>query len=475
MTDIRPITFTVVIMVGLAVRLILAPFFAHPFDMYDWYVIGQSVTDGSQPITNFLAPSYYSYFLFVFPAASVFHLLPGPITNYIIPISSLDPRLNPGAPWDITLVPGLLFDLLIKIPLILSDTIVAFLLYRIVLRHGGSEKTAVTATLMWFLNPLVIWVSSGWGTYDTLPALFTVVCFYFLVERKFAFSGLALVVAIAMKYYALVLVIPVLVVAWRVGGRKGLLSSAIAALGASIILFLPLADRIVQGAVPVIVGPVQPGLTYSGVSFWSSLTLFVPLQGLGTISLALIAVSLVGIYYLMQRTCSFNLYSLATYFGLSIIPLLLLFRFVAENYFVWLMPFASIFALKSARSKTIVWILSFVVFLSSITDSLLPYYMLPMAPWIGRYLVNALSFAAPYRVASSGAITTAFSWGKLFLAGLGLCTTVLLLLIVASLMSSATHASRDGPSDGKGSGIPEIAAPKSFTRASLLSTREKVS
>jgi hypothetical protein len=116
------------------------------------------------------------------------------------------------------------------------------------------------------------------------------------------------------------------------------------------------------------------------------------------------------------RLLSFN-----AYFGISIIPLLLLFRFVAENYFVWLVPFLSIFALGNKRVKYLLWALTSVAFLSSITNSLLPYYMLPMAPWIGGFLAGLLSVATPYRVSSAGAVASTFSVGKIFLVHVAFC------------------------------------------------------
>lgn len=436
MTRVFLSKFSHILVLGIAIRLILAPFFAHPFDMYDWYIIGQNEWNGAEPIWTFLAPSYYSYFLFVFPAIAAYHLLSPLVGSYAIPISSLNPQLNPGAPWDITVVPGLLFDLLIKLPLILSDTLVAILIHRIVLRQFNEEKLAVAAASMWFLNPLVIWVSSGWGTYDTLPVLFTVLSLYFLQERKFPAAGLALVVAIAMKYYAVVLVIPLLLIAWKEGGRKKLLQSSLTICISSIVLFLPLIKQIVVGVTPIVVGPPQLGTTYSGLSLWSAVTLFQPIPDLGILSIVSASILIVCIYFWMGKKYTGRLLSFNAYFGISIIPLLLLFRFVAENYFVWLVPFLSIFALGNKRVKYLLWALTSVAFLSSITNSLLPYYMLPMAPWIGGFLAGLLSVATPYRVSSAGAVASTFSVGKIFLAGLGIVSAALLVLILFTWLSA---------------------------------------
>jgi len=122
------------------------------------------------------------------------------------------------------------------------------------------------------------------------------------------------------------------------------------------------------------------------------------------------------------------LLSASIYFGLPILVLLAAFRFVGENYFVWILPFASIIASRGTRYRLLFWAMSIVALVSSITDSLLPYYMLPMATWIGGYLANALVAAAPYKVAPHGSVVEALSLGKIVLAALGISATAILVL-----------------------------------------------
>ncbi|MDG6925605.1 MAG: hypothetical protein JRN09_03535 [Nitrososphaerota archaeon] len=409
--------------------MVLAPFFAHPFDVYSWYSIGENFLSGKETGWSFLVPYDYSFFLFVIPAALVFGFLSNYLGAQTISMSSLNPLLNPGAPWNISVVPGLLFDLLVKLPLIASDTLVAFLIYRIVKAQLKDDGLATTAAALWFLNPLTVWVSSGWGMFDTLPTLFTVLSLYFILKGKFAYSGLALVASIVLKYYAIVLAIPLLFIAWKEGGRRGLVIAMSSIVVASLFLFLPLLGEVIQGFGFLAAGTPQFGLSYAGLSFWSAITLFFAIPYLSTISSLLVVASLTGIYYWMVRKNSVDLFSLAAYFGLALIPLLLFFRFVGENYVVWIIPFVSILAIQTKRAKILLWSLSLVAFISSITDALLPYYMLPLAPWIGKYLVGLLSLTIPYRVAPGGAVTQTVSFGKLFLSGLGVLSAILLVLI----------------------------------------------
>ena len=422
--------FQKLLVVGLAVRLAIAPFFAHPFDVYAWYTNAQDFLNGVTPVWNYLVPYGYAFFLFVFPAGLAFNALSGLVGSHVIPISSLNPVLNPGAPWNIAVVPGPLFDLLVKLPLIASDAAVAFIIYRLVLKSLGDERLALMASSGWFLNPLVIWVSSGWGMFDTLPALFTLLALYIVAGGKFAYSGLSQAGAVAMKYYAVVLVIPMLVIAWREGGRRGALVATGATAGASVVLFTPVLGRVVSGYAGLVSSPPQHGLVYSGLSFWSAITLFTPFPALTIASAILIAGALGIAYVWMARTGKKGMLSYATFFGISVLFLLIFFRFVGENYFVWVLPFASILTLQSRRGRYLFWSVSVLALFANFADSLLPYYMLPMVPWIGGFLVNVLSFAAPYRVAPSGSVVGTISAGKVLLGGLGVLSAVLSLMLL---------------------------------------------
>jgi len=418
-----------VIAAGLAIRLILAPFFAHPFDVFAWYTNSESLLSGARPIWSFLAPYSYSFFLFVFPAGFAFSFLSRYIGSFTIPISSLNPALNPGPQWNITVVPGLLFDLLVKLPLVASDALIAILLYKMVRKQQGDERLAVSVAALWFLNPLTVWVSSGWGMFDTLPALFTVLALYLLLEERLAYAGVSLAFAIAMKYYAVVLVVPLLILSWHEKRGKGLLACSVGLLGAGLLLVAPSFGETASSFASLAGGAFPAGLRYSGLSIWTAVTLFYPSFNQTILSSILVAVALVAIYYWMARNDlgSNGPSSYAFLFGLPLLALLLLFKFAGENYFVWLLPFASIIAVGDSRSRALYWGIILVALLSSVVNSLLPYYMLPIAQWVGGHLVNALSTLAPYRVAPAGVIVQGITIGKVVLAGFGIVTAAVLV------------------------------------------------
>jgi hypothetical protein len=413
--------FQGILVAGIAIRLGMAPFFAHVFDMYSFYVIGDAFVRGAQPLRDYLVPYSYSYFLFLFPATAAFEAISRVFGSTVIPISSLNPALNPGPQWNVTLVPGLLFDFLEKLPLIVSDTIIATLIYRMVEEHTHDRRLALSATTLWFLNPLSIWVTSGWGMFDTLPTLFTVLALYFVLAGKFYYSAASIVVGVAMKYYPVFLIFPLLLIAWRDGGRKGLLQAVGGTALSGAVLFLPSFSLLSQNFVETAWGPTSAGVHYSGLSIWSALTLFLPSLDQAYPSVVVTGALMLTAYFYMWKTKStHSLFVTVKFFALATAVPLLAYRFVGENFFIWLLPFGSILALEGLTVRRLHLCLSLVALLSSVTNSLLPYYMLPLAPWIGNFLVSILTTAAPYRVAPSGEVIQGLSLGKLFLSSLGI-------------------------------------------------------
>lgn len=410
----------------------MAPFFAHPLDVYSWYVVGQNLLSDRSAFLNYLVPYDYSFFLFAFPGYLAYIFLSPYFPNFLIQMSSLNPELNPGAHFGITVVPGLLFDLLVKIPLIISDTLVAYFLYKIVQKKFNDKRLAISACLLWFLNPLTIWVSSGWGMFDTLPTLCSVLALYLLNTRKFAMSAFFLVVGIFLKYYAVVLFIPLAILAWSIGGSKGLRRLVISFVFTSIVFSVPLTRQVISGFTGLLLGSpfIAGSYHYSGLSIWTPLTLFVPNVNQGLLSILLLLPFMTAFYiWIFVRRSNSPSYDVFI-FTIPLLFLLTMYSATEANFFVWVMPFVAIFAAFNEKTKRLYWAISLVVLFSSVTVSLLPYYLLPVSPWIGADLVKALTYFSPYKVESgTGVINSGITLGKIFLSSLSLVTCLLLTIL----------------------------------------------
>jgi hypothetical protein len=118
-------------------------------------------------------------------------------TSALLPVAIHTELILPYLPVPAALV-------VLKLPLIGSDALVALLLYHAVRRSAGPTAGTLAAAA-WFLNPLVIWASSVHGEVDTLGAL-CVLAALLALERRLAFvAGILLGLGTFAKIYPVVL------------------------------------------------------------------------------------------------------------------------------------------------------------------------------------------------------------------------------------------------------------------------------
>jgi Gpi18-like mannosyltransferase len=101
------------------------------------------------------------------------------------------------------------FLTLIKLPMIISDLVIGFLIYRIISAQRFSKNKGLLASMAWLFNPHVIYIGSMWGMFDSLCIVFIVASLYLLTKEEFLPSALMLGLAISTKQYA-IFVIPFL-------------------------------------------------------------------------------------------------------------------------------------------------------------------------------------------------------------------------------------------------------------------------
>ncbi len=95
----------------------------------------------------------------------------------------------------------LLLILLAKLPLVLLDILSALLVYKIVVVLQGTTKTAEKASLLWLLNPYVIFAIEMWGSPEILPISLTLLAAWATIRGNGLSSSLALAVATASKLF----------------------------------------------------------------------------------------------------------------------------------------------------------------------------------------------------------------------------------------------------------------------------------
>jgi hypothetical protein len=193
------------VVIGLGIRLVLAPFFMHTWDIGTIYESSQQFLAG-QDVYAYVShmsallregtnmPFYYYGFAY----------LPQTLLIYA-PFYSLYKLIFPrNCVMDFRAVeftyPQLyVFLFLIKLPIILGDTLIIYLLSR------RNQKAA----LFYTLNPYVLFISVLWGNFDPLVGLFILISYLYFEDKKELsgfFYGLSLI-----KMYPAVL-FPLLIV-----------------------------------------------------------------------------------------------------------------------------------------------------------------------------------------------------------------------------------------------------------------------
>jgi hypothetical protein len=101
------------------------------------------------------------------------------------------------------------FAPLFRTPMILSDVLAAWVLWRIWRGRGGSEAAAAGVVAMYAWNPVAILVSGYHGNTDSVYACLSLLAVYLLQDRGRAFwGGIALGAAINVKLIPVLLILP---------------------------------------------------------------------------------------------------------------------------------------------------------------------------------------------------------------------------------------------------------------------------
>lgn len=238
-------------MIGVVIRLALAPWTTTPHDVAVWY---------AETARGFLGVPLYSKTGFTYPpvwayplraigaAARWIGLAPGDLASHQNAFNALTAQLHPlSAPYITT--PG--YNLTYKLILFAFDLGAAWLVWRGTLRLTNKVVLARRAFILWWLSPVVLFESAVHGAFDVMVAFFVLAALVARMERRYAVCGAAVALGILTKV-APVFLVPLIVVATVVPlpgeppktARRQLADLgrlAAGALGASVVILLPVA------------------------------------------------------------------------------------------------------------------------------------------------------------------------------------------------------------------------------------------
>ncbi len=232
---------------------------------------------------------------------------------------------------------GVVFGILLRLPLIAATVLTAVFLQRTALGLGLSSARARSLSLFYLLNPFVVLVDTVWGVNDPLPVVCVAGALYYMVRapQRLDLAALLLGLGIAFKLYPVVL-LPVACAqctSWK--ARLRLL--AFAALPAAI------------SAGPVLLASPSEFLSTLGVFVSgrggepSAFTIPYVLEaaGFGSLPLgtALAAADLVLVLFVALRVAA-GKWSTVEGFAITLLSIFIFAPRMYENYFLWPIPAA---------------------------------------------------------------------------------------------------------------------------------------
>jgi hypothetical protein len=181
---------------GLLVRLFLAPFLSHPFDMRVFMAVGAAVARGITPYGQYFLPDLFA----ATPHPHLFGTVPGIgypplwglISGEMYSLSSAIFQNNLYA-----------YVLALKIPIIVAEIATAILIYNI-LKTQINERTASKAFLLFLFCPFIISVGTVWGMFDILAVFFALFSAYAL-QSNWKLSSVYLSISSLLKLFPLTL------------------------------------------------------------------------------------------------------------------------------------------------------------------------------------------------------------------------------------------------------------------------------
>jgi hypothetical protein len=188
-----------ILIIGLVIRIILMPLLTYGYDFTHWALSIQHIQAGHglYAIDGFWYTPVWGY---VLGGMSVFlntigMVDYGQLFDAALPIENLE-----WFAYTATLT-TLSFNFVVKIPLVITDVIIGYLIYRMIKERTGDEKKATYGFALWFLCPLVIYTSAVHGMFDNISVLFMVLSVYALYKGHDFFAGASLAVAVLTKMF----------------------------------------------------------------------------------------------------------------------------------------------------------------------------------------------------------------------------------------------------------------------------------
>ena len=180
--------FKILLALGLLTRFALSFWTGHPWDFEVFIRVGSNVANGGN---LFQSKNYYVEGL----GQPIFPYVTGlgypPAWGLYAALAYKIYRFIPISPF--------LYYFMLKLAPILGDLAVTYMIFLLTLKSTHSIQKAMWNSLIFFLCPFVIFISSVWGMFDSLPTFFTLTSILLLLSGRLYLSAFCLGLGIYVK------------------------------------------------------------------------------------------------------------------------------------------------------------------------------------------------------------------------------------------------------------------------------------
>jgi hypothetical protein len=351
-----------VFLLGLFIRLLFMPFSMHVDPRFngDLLAINESAFSF---LHNPLSATT------VYPPLAMYTIgLNQYIWNLPLSIQSLlnDPKIN--------ITPNIFYILFSTKTLYLLFDLMIFFLWLRFYRNDLYKRRL--AGLFWLFNPLVIYDAYIHGQYDLIPIFFVVLSLYFLKERKQGWAAFLLGIGGCYKDFPLFFLLPLVIISAKSWRER-------------LVLFL-------LGILPYILLKLpflgQYSARFSDFSSWFSLTSYD--LGLGSQVYIFFIFYAILLWVLYQSNANtFEAFWRACF---AILLVYYQFSYFDLHYWVWIVPFATIYLVEYPREAKPFYVVIGLLLLPLLAPTPLARFLAPISPRFFLRLPSLMEALNPY-------------------------------------------------------------------------------
>jgi len=322
--NLREFKIYILLLLGLLMRLIYAPFFGHSYDIEMGLSAVDDLLQGKSP---YYEDPYYNH-----PH--------GPLEYLTLTLVILLLGRNYFA---------------FKFASIISEVVLGFVIYKISIEYTSNERLAYWAAALFLTNPWTYFQTVIVGHLDAMPTLFMVLTIYLLIKERPKLSALALGCGVMYKLFPIVILPVVVLFLARQKRWQHIIEYIVITVIIASIISLPFLILSFDFYISVLLA--TGGIR--GLSIYRVLFYLVPRIGI-SINTRLVSTSIMGagmiiaLLIFIKRGATnlkFGLLEESTFFFLIFI---LLNRYLSEHYIVWTIPFLVIYFLVKPNSPQLV-------------------------------------------------------------------------------------------------------------------------